>query len=154
MGVLHLYLHQGIALDPLDLQQTQLQSMHPYFFGNIPWFLMWFTNPLGVMFHNKSSVCSFTPCAIFQPLIIFCHSITKTQSLSKVPLCIFHDANHYKNNQNDHKQVNWSHSNHLNFIKSWFFFISDMVIFPCHSITKTLILNMDWYSMLMAWPLW
>ena len=121
MGVLHLYLHQGIALDPLDLQQTQLQSMHPYFFGIIPWFLKWFTNPLGVMFHNKSSVCSFTPCAIFQPLIIFCHSITKTQTLSKVPLCIFHDANHYKNNQNDHKQVNWSHSNHLNFIKSWFF---------------------------------
>ena len=97
-----------------------------------------------VIFHSKSSVCSFSPCMTFEQLIIFRHSITKTQILSKVSLCIFHDANHYKNNQNDQKQVNWSHLNMISFNGD--FFGSPKVIFPCHGITKTLILNMDWYA--------
>ena len=42
-------------------------------------FLMWFVIPLGVMFHSKSSVCSFTPWVIFGPLIFLCHVVTKTQ---------------------------------------------------------------------------
>ena len=57
------------------------------------------------MFHNKSSVCNFSTCVIFGPLIIFHHDVTKTQILSKVSFCIFYDANNYKNNQNDQKQV-------------------------------------------------
>ena len=95
------------------------------------------------MFHNKRSVYSFTPCAIFGPLIIFRHGITKTQILIKVSVCIFHDLNHYKNNQNDQKQVNWSHLN-ISFIQ-WWFFLFMMVILPCHGVTKTLMLNMDRY---------
>ena len=76
------------------------------------------------MFQNKSSTCSFTFCAIFESLIIFRHSVTKTQILIKVSLCIFHDANHYKNNQNDQKQVNWNHLN-INLILMVIFFIFD-----------------------------
>ena len=47
------------------------------------------------------------PVAPFGPLIIFRHRIPKTQILSKVSLCIFLDTNHYKNNQNDQKQVSY-----------------------------------------------
>ena len=47
-------------------------------------FLIWFINPLGVMFHQKS-VCNFIPRAIFGKLIVFRHGVTKTQILSKVP---------------------------------------------------------------------
>ena len=83
-----------------------------YFFGIS---LMWSVSPLGVLFHSKSSVCSFTLCVIFGPLIFFRYSVTKTQILIIVSLCIFHDANQYKNNQNDQKQVNWSHLK-VNFI--------------------------------------
>ena len=97
-----------------------------------------------VVFHSKSNVCSSTPFSIFGPLIIFRNSITKTQILSKASLWIFHDTNHYKNNQNDKKQVNWSHLN-INFI-SRLFFGPLMVIFQCHSIKKTLILNMNWHA--------
>ena len=64
-------------------------------------FLIWFVSPL---FLIKSSVCSFSPCVVFRPLVIFRHGV-KTQILSKVPLCIFHDANH-KSSQNDQTQVN------------------------------------------------
>ena len=34
-------------------------------------FLIRFVSPLGVMFHSKSSVCSFTPFVIFGPLVFF-----------------------------------------------------------------------------------
>ena len=81
---------------------------------------MWLVSPLRVMFHSKSSICSFTNCMIFGPLIFFRHDVTKTQILSKVSLCNFHNANHYKSNWNDKKQVNWSHLN-INFIEWWFF---------------------------------
>ena len=57
------------------------------------------------MFHSKSSAYSFNPFAIFGPLIIFGQGVTKTLILSKVSLCIFHDANRCKNNQNNQKQV-------------------------------------------------
>ena len=57
-------------------------------------FAMWFISPLGVMFHSESSVYSFTSCAIFVWLIIFRHSVTKTQILSKVSLWSFYDASH------------------------------------------------------------
>ena len=81
------------------------------------------------------------PVAPFGPLIIFRHRIPKTQILSKVSLRIFHDTNHYKNNQNDQKQVSY--------------FGSLMVNFPFHRTMKTVILNMDWYAyeMINLWQL-
>ena len=115
-------------------------------------FLIWFINPLGVMFHSKSRACSFAPCAIIG-LLIFIHGIMKTQILSKVSLCIFHNANHYKNNQNDQKQVNWSHfEQNIYLVYSlihrpiWTLISSFLVIFLCYSVMKALILNMDWYA--------
>ena len=61
---------------------------------------------------------------IFGPLIIFHHSVTKTKTLSKVLLCISHDKMHFKNNQNDQKEVNWSPFEHQ-FYSMVIFLISD-----------------------------
>ena len=82
-------------------------------------------------------------------VIISCHNVMKTQILSKVSFCIFHDANHYKNNQNDQRQVSWSHLNSriLNSWNSWilnslsFFFLSQKL--QCHS-HPLLLCSMGW----------
>ena len=53
---------------------------------------MWFIRHLGVKCDSKSSACSSTPCAIFGPVIIFRHDVTKSHILNKVSLRIFHDV--------------------------------------------------------------
>ena len=103
-------------------------------------------SPCCLIFHHGAiktknlPVAPCSPCVIFGPLIISRHRILKTL-LSKVSFCIFHDTNHYKNNQNEQKQVSY--------------FGSLMVNFPFHGTMKTLILNMDWYAhdMINLWQL-